>query len=468
MTTPFVEEKHETYSRVASFSAIETADGTIESDMASVYAHGYKKTMASLGTSFLTVIPVAFSDYPSSLLENQVEGKAIPALENAFFGDGQGNQYFSVASYYDQASFSHLHIKGRVASKWFIPSFSAAELYSKRSPYAKKTAMSMIYEEAVEWNNKNFPSNTLKDGDPIYFVYCAPYDGYPSSSGSRSSFFWAFTINDPVPAAWSSFYMANLQQGRMDAHTFIHETGHLLGLKDYYNINAASDFSAISPLGHIDMMDCSLGDQNTFSKMILGWNRPYVVDKPGVVTLSQAAGNGSCLLIPNGTWNGSPFDEYLLLEFYTPTLLNRIDVVNRADPCMRLPNASGIKVFHVDARLGIYDSDKTDPVSLIDKTTSIEGKQVDLYFNNGEGSGRYLIRLLDASGSNSSLIKGYVASDHQQTIDNNELRDALFKAGQGTSSSVFSDFRFHDGKALSYQFTVTEVGASYAKINVSF
>lgn len=464
-TRPFYNVRYDGYKKVGEFSNIEAADAVIEPTLSSVLAHGGKrKCAAPLGESKITVIPVEFSDYRADELEQTHGGKAIEMIRGAFFGSGNSNQFVSVAEYYDSSSFHRLHIVGDVDDAWFTPKETLAELKTKHSSSSTKAALSSIYNQAIEWHNLRSESK-LEAGDPVYFVYCAPYSGYESGQTDRSSMLWAFTVNEPSPIAWSSFYMSHPDSGKLDAHTYIHETGHLLGLKDYYDTNAVSDFSSVSPLGRMDMMDCSLGEQNAFSKLTLGWNRPFVPTSSCTVTLRQGPGNGDCLLL-SPSWNGSPFDEYLLLEFYTPTLLNKVDAYLRADPAMRLMNKAGVKVYHVDARLGLFEERRQTPLALVTKETVTSGKIVDFYQNNSSSSKEYLVELIDASAAEGGLIKGYVASDHIETIGNASLRDVLFTAGQGSASPVFSGFRFHNGKELGLSFTVESVETNSATVRV--
>jgi len=57
--------------------------------------------------------------------------------------------------------------------------------------------------------------------------------------------------------------------------TIIHETGHALGLADYYDYD-----DSVGPrggMGGLDIMDGVWGDHNAYSKWILGWLHPEVV-----------------------------------------------------------------------------------------------------------------------------------------------------------------------------------------------
>ena len=464
---PFVRKRHDGYYLAGDFSKIETSIGEFDPTMASLLSiGGNRKAATSTGDVNLTVIPVDFSDYPADELEQTHGGQAIDMIRGAFFGSQANNQYVSVAEFFASSSYDRLHLKGEVVSSWFRPKETLAELKSKHSSSATKSALTSIYNQAIDWYNARGGEKTLTAGDPIHFVYCAPYSGYDGGVSDRASMLWAFTINEPAPAAWSSFFMGHPNQNKMDAHTFIHETGHLFGLKDYYDTNAVTDFSSISPLGRMDMMDCSLGDHNAFSKMTLNWARPYVPTKDCVITLRQSVGNGDSILL-SPSWGGSPFEEYLLLEFYTPSGLNRVDTYLRDDPSMRLMNKAGVKVYHVDARLGVFEERKTTPIGFLKKDSDLTGKLVDFYQNNSSSSSQYLINLLDASASSSKLVRGYVASDHIEARGNVNLRDVLFQEGDGTESAVFKDFTFHDGREMNFDFKVTEVGATYAKVSVT-
>ena len=71
-------------------------------------------------------------------------------------------------------------------------------------------------------------------------------------------------------------------EDKLDTHTYIHETGHFLGLNDYY-----SDTPTYSPIGKHDMMDANVGDHNSYSKMLLGWTKPYLVTGNGTIDLNE-------------------------------------------------------------------------------------------------------------------------------------------------------------------------------------
>ena len=77
-----------------------------------------------------------------------------------------------------------------------------------------------------------------------------------------------------------------------DARTYIHETGHMLGLIDYYSDNSSA------PAGMVDMMDFNIGDHNAYSKFSLGWVNPRIATKSGEYTLKPFQENGDCIIVP--------------------------------------------------------------------------------------------------------------------------------------------------------------------------
>lgn len=144
-------------------------------------------------------------------------------------------------------------------------------------------------------------------------------------------------------------FMYQKGEDRIDAHTFIHETGHLLGLNDYYDYS-----NTRSPLGLYDMQDCNVGDHNVWTKTALGWIDPIIIDTseniPAKVHLNPRE-NGGAIFITND-YSGSVFDEYLVLELYTPNGLNELDSTIAYNSYYgRMPQESGVKLYHVDARL---------------------------------------------------------------------------------------------------------------------
>ena len=471
--TPFQDAQTESYRVYGDCPSLSSSDmAEIPATLGDIYAIGPSKrnVVPSLGKQYLTVIPVDFVDVPAS----QAGENAFGQLKQAFFGDGAFNQYVSLAEYYDKASFHRFQVEGEVTPTAYRSEESYASLKTKVNASQTKAALTNIYVKAVAWyNNQPFKTHELHYGDPVYFVYLAPYSGMDGGATSRSSMMWAFTINDPAPICWSSFYMTHPRgDGSVDAHTFIHEFGHMLGLKDYYDQSSYAELSPCSPLGRMDMMDCSLGEHNAFSKAMLGWLRPKVVTGVGEFILRPYSGNGDSLLLPLESYNGTPYDEYVLLEFYTPSYLNYADAALRAEAGMTLMKDSGVKAYHVDGRLGCYDDRSKSPRYALTPSTPVGPYCLDLYCDNsGAPSGGYahsvrgfLAHSLSPSVPNGELIENFIASDHDEDLPYGDkvahLRNVLYQAGQGESTGL----SFHKGGQLPFGFEVTEVTPTYAKV----
>lgn len=134
----------------------------------------------------------------------------------------------------------------------------------------------------------------------------------------------------------------------IDTHTFIHEMGHAFGLDDLYDYGD----KGYTPAGMFSMQDYNVGGHDPFSMMAFGWADPYIPTKPGEYTLKPFQSNHDLLLL-TPLWNDydSPFDEYILVELYTPTGMNELDAYNRYTGRYAGPTATGIRIWHIDARL---------------------------------------------------------------------------------------------------------------------
>lgn len=190
--------------------------------------------------------------------------------------------------------------------------------------------------------------------DLVWVVYAYPY------STTDTSFWWAYVTytsnnaNYETPnvktLGWASTNFMNKSNG-YDSHTFIHETGHTFGLDDYYDYN-----SKWKPMGGIDYMDQNLGDHSAFSKFSLGWCNPYILkesdlegDKTAVITLNAFTNSGDALVLASPNYNGSAFDEYLIVELVGPTGIAEYDYNNGYENTAGYTKP-GIRILHVDAR----------------------------------------------------------------------------------------------------------------------
>jgi hypothetical protein len=135
----------------------------------------------------------------------------------------------------------------------------------------------------------------------------------------------------------------SLPTGSFDPKVVMHETGHALGLPDYYDYD-----STVGPkggVGHLDMMDGNWGDHNCFSKFLLDWINPSV-HKMGLhtFTLNPSGTSEDAVVVMPGALQGNQFAEFYMIQ-------NRYRVANDTT----YPS-NGLLIWHVDARLNSWGS----------------------------------------------------------------------------------------------------------------
>lgn len=435
-------------------------------------------TLDSRGEQKLLVLPISFSDYDINNVDGEMGKRAHIELQNAFFGRSDSTLWESVASYYYKSSYGNLSLTGEVAP-WFESQVHTVATIKQamENGLDKQTVTSDLLREAVGQFKREFPEKVAdydsdNDGyiDAVYLVYAYPFNNTDRDLGARN-IFWAYATYDDKNGhegegpfahnyAWSSYFFTKSHQTLLnrkpDSHTFIHEVAHLFGIPDYYNVNLEDPYN---PLGGFDMMDYTIGDHSGLSKLLLEWTHPMVLQSPGNVTLRSFTETGDLLLIANN-WNGSAMDEYLLLEYYTPTGLNQFD--SRLNERYKLPNRAGLKVYHVDART-VYEvkDGYTKYFYSDDYTGETNGLFEMLAHTNSSGRSNQgkkpefnLYSLLEKSGEN-TFIDGEKANEN-----------TLFHQGDDFGVSVFADFNFHQGGALPFTFEILD--ATRDSVTISF
>jgi len=361
------------------------ADGTNYSAKATsftqsdVESSGSGFMMPSKGKLNILVVPVIIDDFKDNATDS-----VRTDIEKAFFGNPSDTSWESLASYYYKSSYGQLLING-IVTPWFDSGYTSKELsaltYSGTSSYKSAYEPTWtVLEDAYKWykstyqsDGSEFDSNSDGVVDAVWLVNSAP--DAQTDTALDSTDFWAYTYSDLLPYetvannggktdscipfrySWASYDFMYKGYGDtgIDAHTYIHETGHLMGLDDYYVSDTASSYTTnYGPMGRIDMMDFNIIDHDAYSKFALGWIKPYVVTGATTITLKPSSTTGQAILLPTTTdgWNGSAFDEYMLLEFYTPTLLNKKDSdAAYPDNEQQGFTTNGVRIYHVDARL---------------------------------------------------------------------------------------------------------------------
>lgn len=422
-----------------------------------VYRHKNRYiSMNSTGEANLLVIPVDFEDCTCESI-NEKKDTYFANVENAFFGDSSTNQYESVASYFNKSSYGKLKIKGKVVHDFFRSPYSVSYL-NTGSYKDKQQKIPDLYQRAVEWYSSKYDdiSNFYIEGKkelglPIYFIYTQPF------AKTSESVFWAYTFLTGSLFSWSSYSTLNLDYRNLpDSHTLIHETGHLLSLRDYYATNG----SKFGPTGRIDMMDYSIGDETAYSKMLLNWVRPYVVTGNSTITIEPLVKSRDLILL-SPKWNGSVLDEYLLIELFSPSGLNQYDA-EIGNSSAILPSNPGIKVYHVDSRAAFFTfntgrNDNSPQGYVGDIKLSKDTYRVGVAHNNA----------YDEKTDYSKNTLYHLLENHDATTfkeDKMATMDTFWYKGDDFGETCFKDFTFNNGAKLGYTFKVDYLSGEKATI----
>lgn len=452
------------------------------------------RCLDSVGEKQLLVIPVEFPDFPAENLNNQGDKElARQYIEKGFFGETEETGWESLRSYYYKSSYGKLTLNGLVTD-WFMLDKTIPELleYWKTVSWADGgnggyNSSWYILREAIKWYKTNSEAkgwpdikNFDQDGDGIidgvWLVNSAGITAYNSHD------FWAYTywdMNNPaavngydpedpiaVPYCFASIkFMETSGYDGPDMHTMIHESGHLMGIEDYYTYDEGS----WGPAGGGDMMDMNVGDHDAYSKTLYGWTNPYYVTGDAEITIKPFQENGDCIIV-NNNWNGHGFDEYLIIEYYTPTGLNEKDA---SEPYKgsypQLPTKAGLKIYHIDARLGVFDvsalnnSNKTKKEALLTYTDEI--------VKDHKYNGKTVVTTLAHSNTrsrsaepNNSLIHLLEATGRNSFKENKKISNTtLFKEGATFGYKKFENYKFNDGTYLDYIIevkSITDEGAT--------
>lgn len=427
------------------------------------------------GNINVLVVPIAFSD------STDVAQTVLDDLEIVFNGDENSTGWESVSSYFNECSYGALNLEFTIAPKWYQ--------YNQKASYmgvADTDETVAAVDSAVNWYKNTYSSNCQEfDSDSNGYIDCVflvyAEEDYRVANSNYNNF-WAYTFwcqnnNRSVSSPnantfiWMSYdFMYGNQGGSsyidIDAHTFIHEYGHAMGLDDYYDYG--DDECAA---GGFDMQDMNVSDHNPFSKMSLGWSKPYIVNGDATITISPASTNkDQYILIPSGgynSWNKSPFDEYILLEYYTPEGLNKFDSDNRTYGYSypQGPSTRGIRVYHIDARLySMYVSGSY--LYYYEYADTISSSYYYEVAANNTSSGDYasqiapnyrLCHLLSKSGTDLKTSGSYFSS-----VD-------LFLKGNTFSMSTYSSYfynsgKMNDGSSLGFSFEVLDITTESATI----
>ena len=469
------------------------------------YVNNYYRTSSAIpnqGDPEILIIPIYFTDSSDYIPEDKKD-IVKNDIEKCFFGTKEDCGFESVTSYYSTLSCNRCNLKGKVLD-WVSVEHSFMDYaYSEDSTVALVKSVTNDYFESSNDDRTKYDIDKNGFLDGVVLIYAAPdsdnldrrysnlwaytnWDIYAEAnieSPSMCNFFWA--SYDFMYSKTSAYDKLGRYYGGgdssnnkllLDTHVYIHEMGHMFGLVDYY------DYSyQYSPAGGFSMQDYNVGSHDPYSCMALGWCEPYIPTESCTITLNTFQSSREVILLTN-TWNdiNSPFDEYILVEFYSPDGLNQFDHENQYFALDRSkkrpvgPDECGIRVWHVDARLienpyGKEPSKITYDPKVVGKVSHVMSNTY--YDSSSNGYGRGYLSILGSSYANYNILQ-LIRNEETETYKTKNAFDkySLFKDGATFSMNSFAKQfvnkgRLNTNKVLGWNFKVS-IENNQAKITL--
>ncbi len=299
--------------------------------------------MPTTGTVHIPVLLISFSDYPSR--------NSADYIHDRLFGDPtDGYPYESLKNYYFRSSYGQLDIEGTVLG-WYQTGYPRSNVDQSTFGRQQLIREALQHYDDAGQDFSQFDNDGNGSIDYLVVIWTGPH-------GEWSSFWWGYqtSFNDvsftldgkhlgKYSWQWETYYYDNDQYPQtFSPRTVIHESGHALGLPDYYDYD-----DTVGPgggVGGLDMMDGNWGDHNCFSKFLLGWLTPDVYTSgTHSITLKPTGESPEAVVIMPDVSENDLFDEYFMVQ-------NRTRVNNDQN----FPN-DGLLIWHVDAHLNSVGSD---------------------------------------------------------------------------------------------------------------
>ena len=456
-----------------------------------------------VGSANLLVIPVWFTD-STNFISTSKRDDIKSDIEKAYFGTNSETGWRSVKTYYEEESHGALTLTGKV-SNWYECGESYTR-YKTDDGYVTKTRN--LVDKAAKWYFDNNPSDTRKnydkDGDGyldgVMVIYGAPDSQALNVNNADNLWAFCYWMADPTVKStfnpglnaffWASYdYMYNSKAAsnrtgkssynngdtahcNIDAHTYIHEMGHMFGLDDYYDY---SDHT-YTPAGKFSMQDHNVGSHDPFSVYALGWGKAYIPTESITINLKKFTTTGEVILLsPSFNEFNSPFDEYLLLEYYTPTELNELDTTyGYQNSNIKGSPERGIRLWHVDARLLVANNGYVDPNKMTSNPRVLTGNVVQAFTNTYDDGTEKTESYLSPLGSayyDFNFLQLIRKNGGSYRPEDSFSTNSLFREGAEFSMDRYQrqfvkGAKLNSGKTLGFAFRVNKIYEDYISISI--
>jgi M6 family metalloprotease-like protein len=299
----------------------------------------WNRGLPSKGTVKTFTLLIDFDDFPAP----GHQGAEI--LYDHIYGDGNADFFpnESLTQFYLRSSYNQLNITGDVIG-WY-------RLSKPRSEYSEEegdAASDIIREALSHFESEGHDFSQYDNDNDGYIDYFSVV--WTGDVGEWATLWWGwkstfhdpnFLISDKKLASFSWQWLSfNNTEDEFSPSVLIHETGHGLGLPDYYDYD--DDIGPKGGVGGLDRMD-SYGDHGAFSKFMLDWIEPQVL-ATGSKTYSfqpSSTSQDALIIMPELTLDNK-YSEYFVVQ-------HRDENENDSN----YPN-SGMLIWHVDAKVSEY------------------------------------------------------------------------------------------------------------------
>lgn len=226
----------------------------------------WKSGMGTTGSARVLALRVSFPDRQFAEDDTLEALRALIGGEDAAPSSAASFPYENLSAYYARASYGKLSIGGRAVDY---------RAQHERSFYTNDVESLFVEALAALDGNLDFADfDGNGDGyiDAVYLHFAGNDEGWGSTWWSNERRY------DGPEALFDGKRLCNIvmlhtpSADPAAAATMIHETGHVLGLPDYYSYAAQmGSSSARTGILTFDMMMNNCGDHNGFSKWMLGW-----------------------------------------------------------------------------------------------------------------------------------------------------------------------------------------------------
>lgn len=228
--------------------------------------------MATVGSAHVLALRVSFPDRPFA------EGDTLEALQaligpravgEAALPSAGGFPYENLHDYYLRASYGALTVTGEAFD---YAAQHERDFYTANIGQLYKEALDHLEASGIDL--ARFDANGDGRIDAVYLHFAGGDTGWGSVWWSNEQ---VLDVPDAVYAdgtvrLWNAVALSNPCDQPWAAQTIIHETGHVLGLPDYYQYASQQGGSADrTGILTFDIMMQNQGDHNGFSKWMLGW-----------------------------------------------------------------------------------------------------------------------------------------------------------------------------------------------------